>query len=121
MGLNYYSPDLAFTFLLNSSGAVALFVWLVVAVSQLRLRRRYECEAPERLVLRMWGFPVLTWVAIVGILAVLVTMLFDDSARPQLLWSVGVAALVLVCAWVQQTRHGAALVELPDPERKPVR
>lgn len=121
VGLNYYSPDFAFTFLLNSSGAVALFVWLVVAVSQLRLRRRYEREAPERLVLRMWGFPVLTWVAIVGIIAVLVTMLFDASARPQLLWSVGVAALVLVCAWVRQTRRGGVPVEPPDPRREPVR
>ncbi|HEY0358747.1 MAG TPA: amino acid permease, partial [Mycobacteriales bacterium] len=40
--LNYVSPDRAFLFLLNSSGAIALFVWLVIAVSQLRLRRRLE-------------------------------------------------------------------------------
>ncbi|WP_181139633.1 amino acid permease [Streptomyces sp. Ru71] len=123
VGLNYYSPDLAFTLLLNSSGAVALFVWLVVAVSQLRLRRRFEQEAPERLVLRMWGFPVLTWVAIVGILAVLVTMLFDTAARPQLLWSVGVALVVLVCAWARQKRHAVAAsrhAQSADPQEEPV-
>jgi len=71
----------------------------------------------------MWGFPVLTWITIIGILAVLVTMLFDTSARPQLLWSVCAAAVVLVCAWMQQVRHGAAPVsapELPDPQQQPV-
>lgn len=38
----YLWPDTAFTFLINSSGAVFLFVYLAICVSQLRLRRRWE-------------------------------------------------------------------------------
>ena len=36
----YVSPDTVFLFLLNSSGAVILFVYLLIAISQLVLRRR---------------------------------------------------------------------------------
>jgi GABA permease len=66
---NYTSPDTVFLFLLNGSGAVALFVWAVIAVSQLRMRRRLEREAPERILVRMWLFPYLTTATILGIAA----------------------------------------------------
>ena len=36
----YVSPDTVFLFLLNSSGAIILFVYLIIAVSQYVLRRR---------------------------------------------------------------------------------
>ncbi|WP_055543057.1 amino acid permease, partial [Streptomyces neyagawaensis] len=36
---NYFFPEGVFLFLVNSSGAVALFVWLVICFSQLRMRR----------------------------------------------------------------------------------
>jgi GABA permease len=107
---NYTSPDAVFLFLLNGSGAVALFVWAVIAVSQLRMRRRLEREAPERLLVRMWLYPYLTVATIVGIAAILVTMLFDDTGRPQVLWSVAVAAIVLVTAF---GRHGRARADEP--------
>src|SRR5689334_13776249 len=57
VALNYLSPDTVFLFLVNSSGAVAVFVWLTIAVSQLRMRRQVEQGSPERLTLRMWGYP----------------------------------------------------------------
>ena len=46
---NVISPEKVFLFLLNSSGAVALFVYLLICVSQLVLRRRLERDDPERL------------------------------------------------------------------------
>ena len=38
--MSYVSPDTVFAFLVNSYGTVALFVYLFIAVSQLRLRAR---------------------------------------------------------------------------------
>ncbi|MFF2506164.1 amino acid permease [Streptomyces sp. NPDC058067] len=102
--LNLEWPDSVFLYMLNSVGAVLLFVWALIAVSQLRLRRRIERAAPERLVLRMWGFPWLTWVALAAMAAVFGLMLTDDSARPQLLWSAGATALVLAVAGVRELR-----------------
>ncbi|MFF8562263.1 amino acid permease [Streptomyces albidoflavus] len=102
--LNLKWPDSVFLYMLNAVGAVLLFVWALIAVSQLRLRRLIEREAPERLVLRMWGYPWLTWAALVAMAAVFTLMLFDSTARPQLLWSSGAAALVLLVAGVREWR-----------------
>ncbi|MEU6841338.1 amino acid permease [Streptomyces sp. NPDC046716] len=102
--LNLEWPDTVFLYMLNSVGAVLLFVWALIALSQLRLRRRIEREAPERLVLRMWAFPWLTWAALVAMAAVFVLMLTDDTARPQLLWSTGATLLVLAVAGVRELR-----------------
>ncbi|MER7044591.1 amino acid permease [Streptomyces jumonjinensis] len=92
---NYRWPDTVFAFLLNSSGAVALFVWLVICATQLRMRGIILREAPERLVVRMWLFPWLTWATIGMIAFVLVYMLFDDAGRDQVLLSLLVAGVVV--------------------------
>lgn len=89
----YVSPDTVFLFLLNSSGAVILFVYLLIALSQLILRRR---TPEEDLVVKMWAFPVLTVVAIAGIVAILVQMLLTDDTRSQLLLSLLSWAIALV-------------------------
>ncbi|MBT2466715.1 amino acid permease [Streptomyces sp. ISL-66] len=102
--LNLLWPDTIFLYMLNAVGAVLLFVWALIALSQLRLRAKIERDMPERLTLPMWLFPYATWAALIGMAAVLVLMLFDDSARPQLLWSSGAAAVVLVVAWIRELR-----------------
>ncbi|MFD6812470.1 amino acid permease, partial [Streptomyces anthocyanicus] len=102
--LNLKWPDSVFLYMLNAVGAVLLFVWALIAVSQLRLRPRIEREAPETLTLRMWGFPWLTWTALAAMGAVLVLMLTDDGARPQVLWSAGATAAVLLVAWLRELR-----------------
>ncbi|MFJ3707019.1 amino acid permease [Streptomyces sp. NPDC090053] len=102
--LNLEWPDSVFLYMLNAVGAVLLFVWALIAASQLRLRRTIERETPELLQLRMWAFPWLTR-ATLGVLGlVFVLMLFDDTARPQLLWSLGATAVVLAVAGVRELR-----------------
>ncbi|MFD2420909.1 amino acid permease [Amycolatopsis pigmentata] len=103
--LNYLSPDTVFLFLVNSSGAVAVFVWLAIAFSQLRMRRRLERENPEKLTLRMWGYPYLTWATIVAMAALLIGMLIDPEARTQLLLSLLVAAIVVVISLARGRRR----------------
>ncbi|MER6059692.1 amino acid permease [Streptomyces sp. NPDC001792] len=103
---NYKYPDSVFLFLLNSSGAVALFVWLVICFSQLRMRRIIQREAPEKLVVKMWLYPYLTWATAALIVFVLGYMLTDtegaSSGRKTVLLSVAVAAVVVVIAVVKQ-------------------
>jgi gamma-aminobutyrate permease len=115
--LNYVSPDRAFLFLLNSSGAIALFVWLVIAVSQLRLRRRLEATEPDRLSLRMWGFPYLTYLTLGAIVCLLVAMVFYDSTRSQMLLSVLVAVIVVAVASWRERRHPAPAVAVAGSSR----
>lgn len=90
---NYLSPDKIFLFLVNASGGVALLVYLVIAFSQLRLRKKYEKENPEKLKIKMWFFPYLTYVTIFIITGIFIMMAFIDSLRSQFY----LTALIAVC------------------------
>ncbi|TQK50196.1 gamma-aminobutyrate:proton symporter (AAT family) [Streptomyces sp. SLBN-118] len=103
---NYQWPDTVFLFLLNSSGAVALFVWLVICFTQLRMRAILLRESPDSLVVRMWLFPYLTWATIAMISFVLVYMLTDDAGREQVILSLLVAALVVAISVVRDRLRG---------------
>ncbi|CAM5253913.1 Amino acid permease OS=Streptomyces tendae OX=1932 GN=GUR47_09280 PE=3 SV=1 [Streptomyces tendae] len=105
--LSYWRPDDVFSWLLNMIGAVILVVWIFIAASQLRLRRRLEREVPEKLVVRMWGFPWLTWVALAGMAAVFVLMAREPDTRVQL-YSTGGMTLALAAVGYARQRRGAA-------------
>ena len=109
VGLNYIAPDTVFLFLVNTSGAIALFVWLVIAASQLILRRRTEASGVE-MPLKMWLFPYLTWASIIAIVAMIVGMVFVDATRESLLLSVLLAAIVVgIGLWRYRLHHPAPL------------
>ena len=111
----YVSPDKVFTFLLNSSGAVILFVYLLIAVSEFVLRRR---TPDDQLTVKMWGFPVLTILAAVGIVAVLAQLGFKSDTRSQLLLSLLSWGVVLVLYVITRWQGGSvAPEELEDTSR----
>ena len=79
--------------LLNSSGAIILFVYLIICLSQYVLRRRTpEAELP----VKMWGFPVLTLLTIAAMVAVLISMGVAADTRSQLVLSLASLAVVLL-------------------------
>ncbi|STS88555.1 gamma-aminobutyrate transporter [Klebsiella variicola] len=80
MVVNYYAPAKVFKFLIDSSGAIALLVYLVIAVSQLRMRKILQAQGGE-IRLRMWLYPYLTWLVIAFITFVLVVMLFRPAQQ----------------------------------------
>lgn len=81
--LNWLLPDTLLGILLNAVGAALLVIWVFIVVSQLRLRPRLEREG--RLTIRMWLFPYLSYLTLVLLGAFVVLMLFDTSARNQLI------------------------------------
>jgi GABA permease len=105
--MNYISPEHVFAFLVDSYGTVAIFVYLLIACAQLRLRGRLEREAPERLRVRMWAYPALTIVAIVTMLAIVAAMAFIPDQRLPLLFGV-MSALVMLGGYFARRRFGAA-------------
>ena len=105
VGLNYLSPDKVFLFMVNTSGAIALFVWLVIAASQLILRRRMGAAAKD-LELKMWFFPYLTWLSIAAIMALIVGMVIVPQTREALLLSVGLAAVVVAIGVFRYRKGG---------------
>jgi GABA permease len=94
--MSYVSPNTVFPFLVNSYGTVAVFVYLFIAMSQLRLRARLEKEHPERLTVKMWGYPYLTYVAIAGMLGILAAMAFIPDQQTPLLFGLISLGLLLI-------------------------
>ncbi|MFF9481087.1 amino acid permease [Streptomyces sp. NPDC014733] len=111
---SFWWPTTVFQWLLNMVGAAVLVVWGFIAVAQLRLRRQLEREAPEKLVVKMWAFPVLTWVSLAGIAAVLLMMLRDGDQRVQLLFTGGFT-LVLAVIGLLRAKLGRAPAEGERP------
>ena len=94
--MSYVSPDRVFAFLVNSYGTVAIFVYLLIAIAELRLRRRLERESPARLRVRMWGYPWLTRFTIIAMLAVVAAMGVIPAQRVALAFGLVSVAVLLI-------------------------
>jgi GABA permease len=88
-----FSPDTIFAFLLNSSGAIILFIYCLIGISQIVLRKRHGSES---LRVKMWLFPVLSIFTVVAIIAILAQMGLEKDSRSQLILSLLSWAIVVV-------------------------
>lgn len=104
------SPEVVFTFLVNASGALMLIIYGLLAFAQIAIRRRMEAEAPERLTIRMWLFPGLSYATIGGIALVLAAMALTPDLRSQFYSSLAVTALCLALFFVFRRGRAAAPV-----------
>ncbi|PFG33428.1 amino acid permease [Sanguibacter antarcticus] len=100
VALNAWLPDAILGILLNAVGASLLVMWVLIAVSELRLRPRLEEQG--LLIVRMWGYPYLTWATIAGLGGVGVLMLFDETARRQLAATAGLVVVVVASYFVRR-------------------
>jgi GABA permease len=89
----WIAPGSVFLFLLNSSGAIVLFVYLLIALSQIVLRFQ---TPQEKLRVKMWLFPGLSILTSAAIVGVLVQMAFNGTARSQFWLSLLSWAVVVV-------------------------
>ena len=111
--MSYVSPGKVFAFLVNSYGTVAVFVYLLIALSQLQLRARLERKAPEKLRVRMWGYPYLTVAAILAMFGILAAMALIPEQRTPLLFGVA-SAVAMLLGYVLRRRFGPAAGDVPD-------
>lgn len=108
------SSQVVFLWLVNASGAIMLFIYLLVAMAQLRVRRHVEKNSPEALKLKMWLFPWLTIAVIVAILAMLGAMAWQDEFRTQFVAS---AVLLIAVLIVYKLRKPASSVDADHLEQ----
>jgi len=85
-----------FLFLINTSGAIILFIYMIIAFGQIRFRQQLERQGQPP-ALRMWLFPWLSYGVIAGIAAVLVLMAFTPGQTVQLALS-GLSVVVALLA-----------------------
>ena len=75
----FVSPDKLFVFLANSSGGVTMIMYIFIAFSHIRLRKKN----PEQLKVKMWLFPYLTYATIFLLLTIFIAQIFIDTMRSQ--------------------------------------
>jgi len=115
------SPSVVFAFLVNASGAIIAVIYLAIGVSQVRSRRAREAAGAPPPALPMWLFPWLSYVAIAGMLLVLVAMALTPTHRAEF-WtsiiSITVALLAFVAFRRQRAPSAARDARLPDPHTR---
>jgi GABA permease len=75
------APQVVFDFLVSSSGALIVFVYMTTAIAQITLRRRRERSGAAQPSISMWLFPYLSYAAIAGMAAVLIAMAFTPGQQ----------------------------------------
>jgi len=101
--LSFLSPGKVFAFLVNASGALMIFVYLLACAAQIRLRIRLERDSPELLTLKVWLFPWLSICTFLGMICVLIAMALNHELQSQFYASLA-CACVVACARVIQMR-----------------
>ncbi len=81
--LSVVSAERAFAFLVNASGAVMLIIYIITALAQIRLRYRLEKTAPERLGVKVWLFPWISFASVAAMVGVLAAMMLIPGRRTE--------------------------------------
>jgi len=90
-----FSPQYVFAFLVNASGATMLIIYILVALSQIRIRNQLERTNPGALTFKIWFFPYTSYFTVFAIGAVLVAMAVNAELAPQFYVS-GLLFLIVV-------------------------
>ena len=95
-----------YDFFMLTTGAATLYVYLTIAYSQLRMRKKLEAEG-VKIDFKMWMFPWLTWFVILVIMTVLGYMFLSPTYSYETTLSLGVTLLVVICGlFVTRKRIG---------------
>jgi GABA permease len=103
--LSIYSPAVVFAFLVNASGALMIVIYLLACFAHLKLRRQME---PERLTIKVWLFPWLSYATIAAMLGVLVAMAFTPTLQSEFYASAACVAVVAIAYVLRRRRRAAA-------------
>jgi len=118
--INY--PQTVFAFLVNASGALMVFIYMIVTLAHIRLRRAREARGEPEPALTMWLFPWASYAALGGMAAVLIAMAFTPGElTTELRVSVLALAVAVVAYLIVDARRGGRATHLnaaiPPAER----
>jgi GABA permease len=100
------APEAVFNFLVSSSGAVVVFVYMAIAASQISLRRRREQAGEPIPAINMWLFPYLSYAAIAAMAAVMTAMAFTPGLAQDFKFScITLAVAVMAYLIVKRLRQ----------------
>ena len=102
--VNYAMGKDFFMFLLSTSGAVVLLMYLVIAITQLYMRKKMVAMG-ETPIVKMWLFPYLNYITIVGIICMMGLMTIFPESRSELVSTFVLTAILASIGFYLQKRQ----------------
>ena len=109
VALQYWNPPGLLAFLLNAVGGCLIVLWIVVALSFVRLHPKLVATG-EITEVRMWAPAVLPWVMIALAAGVITLMLADPDGRFQMLAVTVVVGVIAIAGAIHQNVHKKTVV-----------
>jgi L-asparagine transporter-like permease len=103
------APQAVFDFLVSSSGALIVYVYMLTALSQIVLRVRRQRAGGPPPPIAMWWFPVLSVLTIAAMAAVLIAMAFTPGLQRDFNASCLTLAVAIGAYWVVRVRRSVRL------------
>ncbi|PFK32191.1 amino acid permease [Bacillus cereus] len=88
------SPNQAFMLMMGISMFGAMFTWMMIFVTHLYFRKKWDKAGGRKLPVRMWGYPYLTLLGVILMLAIIITTWFTDMFKTTLL--TGIPFLLII-------------------------
>lgn len=104
VALNYVWAEEILGVLLNVVGSTIVVTWVTTILSHIALRRRADA-AGETLPLRMWCFPMLSYLTLAAVLAIVALGMTVPAVRTQLLLTAALMVVLLVIGRLRAGRH----------------
>jgi GABA permease len=108
------APQKVFDFLVSSSGALIVFIYMTTAIAQIALRRQRERDGAPKPAISMWLFPYLSYAAIACMGAVLIAMAFTPGQQQDFKFSCVTLIVTIIAYWIvrrlRQPRTAASSV-----------
>ena len=101
------SPNVVFAFLVNASGSLIVYIYLLIAIAQIRLRFARSPAQQTELPVQMWFFPASSYFAVAGLSVVLLAMAVTPALATQFYAGALSLAVILVAAWVHSRRRAS--------------
>ena len=108
------APQKVFDFLVSSSGALIVFIYMTTAIAQIALRRQRERDGAPKPAISMWLFPYLSYAAIACMGAVLIAMAFTPGQQQDFKFSCVTLIVTIIAYWIvrrlRQPRTAASTI-----------
>ncbi|EGT5590846.1 TPA: amino acid permease [Corynebacterium striatum] len=104
--LQFWNPPGLLSFLFNAVGGCLLVIWIFVVASYLKLHPIMVANN-ELTTIRVIAYPVLPWATLLAMAALVVLMLFDPSARNQVIAVLVLTVFLVVASQFTKPRQVA--------------
>jgi len=106
------TPQAVFDFLVSSSGALIVYVYMAIVIAQIRLRRQRERRGEPPPAIVMWLFPWLSYAAVAAMAAVLAAMAFTPGLKRDFFTSCGTLSVAVIASLALGRRPAQAEISL---------